>query len=403
MKINVEKLGEQAIESTIGSKKMRLSENATSMVFQLFTKNVYSNPIGTVVREITSNCFDSHIEAGVNKPVIIRYSVDNETNSKYISFIDFGVGMSPDRIENIYGVYFESTKRVDNTQIGGFGIGGKTPLAYKRSTGHGEGEYDNSFYVVTVFNGTKYYYCIYEGAESPVISLLHSEGTKESNGTEIRIPVLSSDIQKFKNEMIRQLYYFENIIFEGFEEVWGEDTQKRMNEYQIIRGDSFLYRGKEYSGYIHVCHGRVAYPLDYSALGLNEYDYQLPVAIRLEVGDINVTVSREAIDYSESTIKMLKTKLEEVKAEIITLLSNQYDKTKTLKEYFEVKHNYGTLYFPNNMSMYVGNLIKKHINYMVLKNVEVDIVMMNRLMVGINHYKKKLTYIMSMVNSKELY
>ena len=177
MQINLKELSTQAIESTTGTKKMRLSENAQSMVFQLFTKNVYSNPIGTVVREITSNCFDSHIEANTMKsPVVIKRFIDKQTNTQYISFIDYGVGMSPDRIDNIYGIYFESTKRVDNTQIGGFGIGGKSPLAYKRSTGQGEGEYDNSFYVITNFDGIKYCYLIFEGADTPVISLLHQAG-----------------------------------------------------------------------------------------------------------------------------------------------------------------------------------------------------------------------------------
>ena len=193
MKINLKKLGEQAIETTTEQTKMRLSEDASSMVFQLFTKNVYSNPIGTVVREITSNCFDSHVEAGVDSPVVIRKHKDGQTGTHYVSFIDYGVGMSPDRVKNIYGVYFESTKRVNNEQIGGFGIGGKTPLAYKRSTGQGEGEYDNSFYVITNYDGTKYYYCIYEGAESPVISELHKEPTTDRNGTEIQVPVFEKD------------------------------------------------------------------------------------------------------------------------------------------------------------------------------------------------------------------
>jgi hypothetical protein len=54
MKINLKQLSETAVESTAGSRKMRLSENTQGMVFMLFTKKVYSNPIGTVVREITS-------------------------------------------------------------------------------------------------------------------------------------------------------------------------------------------------------------------------------------------------------------------------------------------------------------------------------------------------------------
>jgi len=361
MEINLKQLSTQATAGTTEVKKMRLSENATSMVFQMFTKNIYSNPIGTVVREITSNCFDSHIEAGINKPVIIKKSFDKETSTLYISFIDFGVGMSPDRIENIYGTYFESTKRGDNSQIGGFGIGGKTPLAYKRSTGHGEGEYDNSYYVITTFDKVKYYYCIYEGAEAPEWSLLHSEPTKEHNGTEIRVPVLERDVETFKKEMVRQLYYFENIIFEGFEVDENSYSSRYddtlTNKYSIVRGKSFLFRGTEYSSDMHVCLGRVAYPIDYNVLGLSSSDYRLPVAVRLEVGDINVTASRETLDYNEHTIKILKKKLADAKAEITALLAKQYSSIITLEDYFKVKNSFGTLTFANGVEINVGRLI----------------------------------------------
>ena len=358
MKLNVKELNTQEITSTAPSKKMRLSENAQNMVFQLFTKSVYSNPIGTVVREITSNCFDSHIEAKVNSPVIIRKTKDKENGNIFISFIDYGVGMSPDRIENIYMVYFESTKRIDNSQIGGFGIGGKTPLAYKRSTGQGEQEYDNSFHVITNFDGVKYIYLIYEGEDTPVVDLIHSEPTTEHNGTEVRIQVLEKDLRSFEKEMVRQLYYFENIIFEGFiNEYNGEPTLA--NDYQIVRGKSFLFRGNEYSEYIHICLGRVAYPIDYGTLGLSGSDYRLPIALKLEVGDINVTVSRETVDYSESTIKMLKKKLEVAKDEIKELLAKQYENITTLEDYFMVKNDFGKLTFSNGRSINVGDLIRK--------------------------------------------
>jgi hypothetical protein len=361
MEINLKQLSTQAIESTTGSKKMRLSENAQSMVFMLFTKNVYSNPIGTIVREITSNCFDSHVEAKVSPkvPVVIRKSQDKDSGQYHISFIDYGVGMSPERIENIYMVYFESTKRVDNTQIGGFGIGGKTPLAYKRYTGVGEGEYDNSFYVITTYEGIKYYYCIYEGAESPVVSLLHQEATKEHNGTEIRVPVLEKDLYTFEKEMVRQLYYFENVVFEGFDGTSSRYESTLTNEYKIVRGKSFLFRGLDYSSGMHACLGRVAYPIDYATLGLNSSDYYLPVAVRLEIGEVNVTVSREQLDYSEATIKILKKKLAEAKAEITELLAKQYSNIVTLEDYFNVKNEFGKLKFANGVEVNVGNLIKQ--------------------------------------------
>ena len=357
MEINLKKLSEQQATSTANERKMKLSEDAQSMVFQLFTKNVYSNPIGTIVREITSNCDDSHVEAGVDSPILIKKFTDPQTETQYISFIDFGVGMSPDRVYDIYGTYFESTKRVDNTQIGGFGIGGKTPLAYKRSTGQGEGEYDNSFYVITNYNGTKYYYCIYEGADTPVISELHKEKTTDRNGTEVRVPVLQKDVETFAKEMVRQLYYFDNVVFEGFEDTYQDSTLS--NEYTIVRGKTFMYRGTNYANNMHVALGKVAYPLDYNALGLDSYEYRLPIAIKLNVGDVNVTVSRESLDYSESTIKKIKKALEEAKAEIIELLSKQYSDIQTLEQYFEVKTNFGTLNFSNGMSLHVGELVKQ--------------------------------------------
>lgn len=352
MELTVKEFGRQDVVNTGKEIKMKLSENASSFVFQMFTKNVYSNPIGTVVREITSNCFDSHIEAGVNAPVLIKKFVDKTSDTIYISFIDYGVGMSPNRVENIYGVYFESTKRLDNSQIGGFGIGAKSVLAYKRSTGAGEGEYDNSFYVITNFNGIRYMYCIYEGKESPVISLLHQENTSECNGTEVRIPVLEKDVNKFEQEMVRQLYYFENIIFEGF-------NNQELNEYKIIRGKSFWFRGSQYTNSMHICLGRVAYPIDYNVLGLSSNDYNIPVAVKLEVGDINVTVSRESLDYSEATIKFLKKKLEEVKQELIELLIKQYENIVSLEDYFKVKNKFGYLYLTPEKSLYLNNVIKQ--------------------------------------------
>jgi len=356
MKFNLDNYSEADVLTTTEEQELTLSKDSASIIFQMFSKNIYSNPIGSVVREITSNCFDSHIEAGVNFPVLIKKFKDSQTETQYISFIDYGVGMSPQRIKEVFSVYFTSTKRADNNQIGGFGLGSKSVLAYKRSTGQGEGEYDNSYNIITVYNGQKYIYLIHEGKKCPYITLLHQESVDENNGTEIRIPVLDKDITTFAKEMVRQLYYFENIIFEGFEDGYYCDTLT--NEYQIVRGKSFLFRGSDYSDVMHICLGRVAYPIDYTVLGLNSNDYRMPIAIKLEVGDINVVVSRESVDYSESTIKMLRKKLIITKAEITEMLVKQYSNITTLEDYFKVKYNFGVLCFGNGKTVNVGKLVE---------------------------------------------
>jgi hypothetical protein len=369
MKYNVNGISEIEVLSTSEEKEITLSADSKSLIFQMFSKNIYSNPIGSIVREITSNCFDSHIEANVNAPVVIRKHKDNQTDTNYISFIDYGVGMSPDRINNIFSVMFSSTKRDNNKEIGCFGLGSKVPLSYKRSTGYGLGEYDNSYYITTIFNGIKYVYQIYEKNNIPMYSELHNEPTTERNGTEIQIPVLQKDMDKFESEMVRQLYYFENVVFEGFyktdyngriiEDEHGNPVPSLRNDYQIIRGKSFLFRGSEYSNSMHVCLGRVAYPIDYNVLDLSSSDYRLPIALKLEVGDINVIVSREQLDYNEKTIKLLKTKLEEAKQEIGDRIAKQYQNIETLEDYFQVKNDFGQLEFQNGTSLYVGDLIKQ--------------------------------------------
>lgn len=347
MKIkNIDTLNNQNVKSSGSSKKMKLSDNATTTVFKMFTKSVYSNPIGSFIREVTSNCYDSHAEAKVNDPVVVKLHQEND--DWYISFIDVGVGMSPDRVENVYSVYFESTKRNTNNEHGGFGIGGKTPMAYRRYNGNGENDYDNSFFVNTRYNGVEYHYVIYEGVESPVIDLLYKNNTSERNGTEVKIPLAENDLTKVNYEIKRQLFYFENIIFEGF--------NTDINNYKLYKGNTFIYRsGNTYSN-IHVSLGKVAYPIDYSILGLDSYKYNIPVAINLNIGDVDVTVSRESLDYSEKSIKLLKKKLQEVADELKEMLVNQHKNVITLFDYYKVHNDLYKLYLVDNISLNLSNL-----------------------------------------------
>jgi hypothetical protein len=350
MEINLNTISKKEIKSTGDVKSMSMSNNVQGIIFKMFTSNIYSNPIGTVVREITSNCFDSHIEAGVNKPVVIKQTVDAETDTRYISFIDFGVGMSKQRIEEIYTVYFESSKRNNNDEIGGFGIGGKTPLAYKRYSHNGNGDYDNSFFVITNYNGVKYQYTIFEGEKSPQYILLSEEPTTEGNGTEIKIPILDNDVYKFETEIIKQLYYFENLIFEGF-------SDRVTNDYKIYKGTNFIYRGNGVNDFMHVCLGKVAYPIDYSILDIDKYKFKIPVAINVPIGDINVVASREQLDYSEETIQYLKTLLNKAVDEIKDLLSKQNDKIVSLADFYNNKQNMFNLYLYDDVYIPLSNIL----------------------------------------------
>jgi Histidine kinase-, DNA gyrase B-, and HSP90-like ATPase len=340
-------------ESTVKEEEITVASNANQFYFQIFVNNFYSNPIGSIVREIASNCFDSHTEAGIKAPIKIKLNNEKLTNTISISFIDYGVGMSPERIDKIFKKFFTSTKRADNKQIGGYGIGSKLPLAYKRYHNNDYVNFDNSYHVITIFDRIEYTYQLYTNSDCiPKISLVSQRKTTKHNGTEVKIPIRYKDIDSFINELIKQLYYFEDIVFEGF-----ENYNAISNDYQIAKGKNFLYRGDDYSKYIHVCLGRVAYPINYDILNLDQSDYKLPIALNFEIGEIGVNASRENLDYNGNTINLIKQKLELAKNEIIEMLNKQYSDIKTLKQYFEYKTAFGELEFNGNI-LNTGKLIK---------------------------------------------
>ena len=131
MKITTDKKEYQLTGGT--SKTFSVDTNDT-MVIKLLRDKMYKNKIGAVAREISSKSRDANREAGRgNTPIII--SVEGETNllsadSSSISFQDNGVGISPERMDNIFLKYGGSTKRESDKFTGGFGIGAKTPFAY---------------------------------------------------------------------------------------------------------------------------------------------------------------------------------------------------------------------------------------------------------------------------------
>jgi len=324
MKLKLGTLNTTDIQSVSTRKKImvRLSDNAQMMIFKSYTKNLYSNIIGSIIRELTSNCYDSHVAAGVNYPIVIR--LNKEITGYTISFIDKGTGMSPEVIEEVYGILFESSKRETDEQYGAFGIGSKTPLAY--DTG--------SFFLTTRVDGIEYVYNIYAGATSPEIDPIKESPTTERNGTEIKVTIGNGDLNRFLSEVVKQLFYFENIIFEGF-----ENHLPQINNYTIHYGKSFVYRSNKLNSYMHICMGRVVYPIDYSALGLNAHNWQIPVAIKANISDINITMNRESVEYSDETIAFLRKKMEEVKQELADLYIAQCGEINSIKDYLKYKQS----------------------------------------------------------------
>ena len=79
---------------------------------RILSDGLYSNKIQAIIRELSCNAIDSHVEAGcVDKPIEVHLPTVFEP---WFYVRDFGVGLDHQQVLNIYTVYGASTK----TKIG---------------------------------------------------------------------------------------------------------------------------------------------------------------------------------------------------------------------------------------------------------------------------------------------
>ena len=304
-----------------------IDTESLGILFKGFSDSLYSDKIGSVVREIASNCFDAHKEINQPDPVQINLKTyDPVTGHGKIIFEDFGPGLSPDRIKNIYSKYFASSKRDTNDEIGGFGIGAKSPLSYT-----------SSFRVVTRVDSVEYDYAIHRGEKVPRIELISKKSTKERNGTKVIIPIEdTTDSNLFLDALKDQLKYFDNIDY---------NVNSIDNDYKIFQGKHWIHRsGSDYNknNRTEICIGKVRYPLDttlvfkeYEAKSGIKYPYRFTyngasnIALKFDIGELSVTMNREAVEYNKTTIRAIQDRWEEAREELIEL-SKKYSKVDDL-------------------------------------------------------------------------
>lgn len=100
--------------------KTSIDPKNLEIITTLLSSNLYSNPEQSFIREIVSNAWDSHVEAGTtNTPIIITFK--DTAEDKSITIRDYGTGISPERFKEVYCNIGSSTKRDSNEYIGAFG------------------------------------------------------------------------------------------------------------------------------------------------------------------------------------------------------------------------------------------------------------------------------------------
>ena len=321
--------------------------------------NIYRNPIGAIVREYASNAYDANIEAwnfktlgfqeiwrkypwvreGKMKMDIQEYTilVHHLTHTKkdspirigfevvggtcYFTIQDFGIGLSPKRMEHIYFNYLDTTKDNTDDEIGGFGIGAKSALAYTKT-----------FHINTVYNGDEYNYIMTKGETGiPEGQLLNFfENADKPNGTIIKVPIKSSDIHQFISECSKQLRYMENVYFDNPNNI--ANGVSVLNDATIYSGKGWRHSDNEIANEeLSLCLNNIRYTIDWSEIGMKQII--APISLVFDIGELQPTPSRESIVYTKEAKELIIKRINEFYDHVIDKIKKFRENITTPSQY----------------------------------------------------------------------
>lgn len=272
------------------------------LITTLLSSNLYSAPERSFIREIVSNAWDSQVEAGTTEtPVLIKIGGD------YITIRDFGTGLSPERFKDVYCNIGSSTKRESNDYIGGFGIGKFSSLAVS-----------DTVEITSYYEGKAYYYIMLKDGNHITNNLVLVTDTKEKNGVEVTVRNIKR-INKYI-EALSYITFFPNVYVDS--SIYGATD---INSVKIKNYKTFACASSK--TYHKLLLGNVLYPLDCGSVNLPDEDLifirkidNTGIAIKFNIGEVEVTPNRESIIYSDKTINLIKERIAEARKEVYSYI-----------------------------------------------------------------------------------
>jgi len=331
--MKVEKETKYNVQSNISGRTVAgsIDSSQTGMIMDMFIRN-YNEPHLAVLREYISNAVDSMKESGSDKPVEVTIPT---AFSPIIKIQDFGLGMSAEDVENIYSKFLASTKREDNNNIGGKGIGGKSALAISdQFTVSAVKDGLRSVFVVSRVNGGLDYKFVIENAPCD-----------DRNGVTVSIPVSESTVYEsaaltrvlngWKSSEVKVL---NGDNFSRIADDWIEFENGYVNPGVFDKNHKW-----NYSSSAHVIVGTVAYS-NYSVRGY-DFDEQYydnydihdllrdsNFAIKVPIGSVTFPSSREVIENNKQNFSSVFEGAKSLREEFAEYAKKNYSKFSTLKE-----------------------------------------------------------------------
>lgn len=293
------------IHSSQEQNKYFLSTKADT-ILRLMVDQVYSQKELAVLRELSANAYDSHVEAGMQD---VPFDVTLPTHENPSLIIrDYGTGLTHTQIKDVYLGVGVSTKKDKNDQIGHMGIGAKVPFAIS-----------DSFMTISYVGGKKLTYLnTFLKDSEPSCTLLSEEETNERNGLQIIVPVPQAHLRNVNwNNIAANLFthftVHPNIQTDNISIYKSHVIPFTRN---FIEGISApVTKDATYTGYyksrfstLHIRIGQLVYPvsqmmltpsIDISGLFLSSLVVDVPI------DSVTVSASREELSYDAKTVTFL--------------------------------------------------------------------------------------------------
>lgn len=294
------------------------------VAFDILSNIIYTDIPRAIVRELSTNAFDAHVEAGHgDKPFNVHLPTYLEP---WFEIRDFGTGLSQEDVEKTYTTFFASTRRSSNEFTGCLGLGSKSPFAYSQS-----------FTVTSFYNGRAYLYNLFKNEQGlPSITKMAEDDTTEPNGLAIKISVRSGDHRTFIQAASKVYRHFKvkpNIT--------GEKIDMAGSKPQIEGKNYGVFCNQNDRNGIHVVMGQVCYEvtqIDIQYHGFRGYDTL--VVLNANVGDCAITANREQLKMDDRTKNFISARLKTIIDEISAKMKAEMAAAKTTLEQVYIQNRY---------------------------------------------------------------
>lgn len=315
MKLDEEK--RPVVVSGVGKVIQSRIDTDNSFIFEVLRSKIYQSKT-TWLQEVLSNAHDAHVEAGIlDRPVEVKLPIC--PNQMLTEVRDYGLGISPEKFEDVFINYNRSGKRDDDKQVGQFGCGALSPFSFA-----------DTFYVTTVHENEegriKYVYCLFiDESKKGSAALISKTHTEEECGTLVSVPVTDDSVREIHSAFVQYTEYW-NLKPKVL------NANIRYANEVVFDTPNWMLLSKGYNLFALV--GQQCYIVRSESLKIPNLDLNIcrGLVLKFHPSEVNLIVSREGLEYSEKTIDTIRQRLFSYKAELRSVLSTVISQIPSLKE-----------------------------------------------------------------------